>query len=63
LKKKERDGKKKKRKKEGRTQFVIIITLLFMIPITQHYFLPFALDRESSDIVIIIKRNIFFKWL
>jgi len=60
--KKERDGKKIKRKKEGRKKekpnLLLIITLLFMSPTTQHYFLPFVPNKEISDIILIIRNNI-----
>jgi len=46
----------KKRKEKGRAYFVI--TLLFMSPTTQHIFYHLCSDRESSDMILVIKSNI-----
>jgi len=58
-KRKKREVEKRKKGKEGRVKFVINYHTPFHEPNNS----TFILDRESSDMVLIIKRNIFFKWL
>jgi len=50
---------KKKRKNEERTQFVITYRTPFHEPNNSTYFLPFVPEIEISDMVLIIRRNIY----
>jgi len=54
--------KKKEIEKKGRTQFLFNYHILFHKPNNPTYPLFLVRDKEISDMILIIRSNISFKW-
>jgi len=55
---KKKEKKERRKKKEKKRKVYFVITLFFMSPTTQHIFYHLCFDREISDMILIIRRNI-----